>query len=91
MFGNWPVQYLVKSQFSSLTKIGRIHVPVLCIHGTQDTIVPFELGQRLFAAANEPKVFYAIEGADHNDTYDIGGREYFERFSRFIHSDPSSV
>lgn len=91
MFGNWPVHYLVKSQFNSLAKIGGIHVPILCIHGTQDTIVPFELGQRLFAAANEPKVFYEIEGADHNDTYDIGGREYFERLSRFIHSDPSSV
>ena len=91
MFGNWPVHYLVKSQFNSLAKIGGIHVPILCFHGTQDSIVPLELGQRLFAAANEPKVFYAIEGADHNDTYDIGGREYFERFSQFIHSDPSSV
>lgn len=91
MFGNWPMHYLIKSQFNSLARIADIHVPLLCLHGTQDTIVPFELGQRLFAAANEPKLFYAIQGADHNDTYEIGGRAYFEALSRFIHSAPSSV
>ena len=42
---------------------------------------------RLFAAANKPKTFYEIQGADHNDTYDVGGIEYFERLSQFIHTD----
>jgi hypothetical protein len=87
MFGGLPVHYLLKTQFDSLSKIEMIHVPLLYIHGNKDTIVPFDLGKRLFAAANEPKTFYAIQGADHNDTYEVGGREYFERLSRFIHSD----
>jgi fermentation-respiration switch protein FrsA (DUF1100 family) len=84
MFGALPVHYLVKTKFNSLSKIGTIHIPLLFIHGNRDTIVPFELGKRLFAAANEPKIFYEIQGADHNDTYEIGGKEYFERLSRFI-------
>jgi fermentation-respiration switch protein FrsA (DUF1100 family) len=87
MFGSLPVHYLVKTKFDSLSKIGTIHVPLLSIHGDRDTIVPFGLGKRLFAAANEPKIFYEIQGADHNDTYEVGGEEYFERLSQFIHTD----
>ena len=53
-------------------------------------ITTWKLYKRLFAAANEPKVLYEILGADHNDTYDVGGREYFERLSQFIHATSSS-
>lgn len=86
MFGALPVHYLVHTKFDSLSKIKRIQIPLLYIHGTDDAIVPFELGSRLFDAANEPKAFYAIQGADHNDTYEVGGREYFERIAQFIHT-----
>jgi fermentation-respiration switch protein FrsA (DUF1100 family) len=40
---------------------------VLVAHGDRDEIVPFELGERLFAAASPPKRFFRIDGADHND------------------------
>ncbi|GAK54919.1 phospholipase/carboxylesterase [Candidatus Vecturithrix granuli] len=85
IFGLLPVHYLIRSQFDSLAKIRTIHVPLLVIHGNQDTIVPFEQGKQLFAAANAPKFFYEIHGADHNDTYDIGGDAYFERLKAFIY------
>lgn len=85
MFGPLPVHHIIRSQFDSLTKIGMIHVPLLVIHGNQDAIVPFEQGKRLFEAANAPKFFYEIRGADHNDTYDIGGDAYFERLTAFIY------
>jgi len=71
MFGGLPIHYLLQTKFDSLSKIGMIHVPLLSIHGSSDSIVPFELGQRLFAEANAPKTFYAIQGADHNNTYEI--------------------
>ncbi len=61
------------------------------MHGNRDAIVPIELGRKLFDAANEPKQFYEIEGADHNNTYLVGGDEYLERARSFIirqtHSD----
>jgi hypothetical protein len=44
-----------------------VAAPVLIAHGDQDEIVPFELGERLFAAASEPKRFFRIAGADHNN------------------------
>jgi len=42
------------------------------------------MGRRLFEAANEPKEFYTIKGAGHNDTYLVGGIPYFKTLGRFI-------
>lgn len=85
ILGPLPVGFIIRSQFDSLAKIQAVHVPLLVIHGNQDAIIPFEQGKRLFAAANAPKSFYEIHGADHNNTYDIGGEAYFERLTAFIY------
>ncbi len=60
-------------------------MPLLIIHGNQDTIIPFEHGKRLFVTANVPKFFYEIQGADHNNTYELGGTAYFNRLTTFIY------
>ncbi|MBI3988988.1 MAG: alpha/beta hydrolase [candidate division NC10 bacterium] len=78
------VGFLFRTRYDSLSKIKRIRVPLLILHGDQDEIVPFSMGRRLFEAANEPKEFYRIKGADHNDTYLVGGIAYFEALGRFI-------
>jgi alpha-beta hydrolase superfamily lysophospholipase len=62
-----PAEALMRNRFPSLAKIGRCTQPVFMVHGTADRQVPFELGQELFAAANEPKRFLAVEGAHHGD------------------------
>ncbi len=71
-------------QFDSLEKVPRLRAPVLYIHGTADNIVPVEMGRRLYEASPEPKAFYEIPGAGHNDTLLVGGREYFRRLEQFV-------
>ena len=88
LFGNLPLSFLVQSQFDSLAKIRTLSVPLLLIHGIEDEVVPFRLGQQLFVAANGPKAFYPVSGAHHNDTYVVGGQEYWARFSQFISKGP---
>lgn len=61
-----PVHYLVKDQFLSREKVADINMPLLIVHGTKDSVVPFAHGKRLFQRASEPKTFVAIEGGDHN-------------------------
>jgi pimeloyl-ACP methyl ester carboxylesterase len=41
--------------------------PLLQCHGDADRTIPFTLGEKLFAAANDPKQFVKIPGGDHND------------------------
>ena len=73
-----------RTRYDSLTKIKGITSPLLILHGDWDEAVPFEMGVRLYEAANEPKEFYAIRGAGHNDTYIVGGEGYFRTIEGFI-------
>jgi hypothetical protein len=79
-----PVGFLLSTKYDSLAKIGKIRTPLLIFHGTADEIVPFSHGRRLFEAANEPKRFFAIQGAHHNDTYLMGGEEYLQVWQEFL-------
>jgi uncharacterized protein len=50
--------------------------PVLLIHGTNDGVVPFINGERLYAAAHEPKEFWIIEDASHGASFNVSAEEY---------------
>jgi fermentation-respiration switch protein FrsA (DUF1100 family) len=75
---------LAPARFDSESKIRRLRAPLLFFHGDRDEIVPYDLGRQLFEAAPQPKSFETIRGAGHNDTVQVGGRQYFERIRRFL-------
>ena len=82
-----PVHLLMKNRYDSLSKIGRYHGPLLSSHGTADTLVPFDLGRKLFdAAPGSQKTFFTIEGGGHNDpeppAYDAALDEYLASLPR---------
>jgi len=70
LYYRWlPTRWLVRTRFDNLAKISRIQVPKLIIHSRRDEVVPFEMGERLFAAAAEPKQALWLESAGHNDAH----------------------
>ncbi len=87
MFPFLPVRWVMKSEFDSISRIKDIATPKLFLHGDADEIVPFELGQRLFEAAPEPKSFHRLRGAHHNDTYFVDA-DYFHVLRRFVETLP---
>ncbi len=70
-------------QFDSLSKIGRVHAPLLMLHGDQDTTIPMVLGQRLYAAAFQPKQWVTIEGAAHSDLDQVNPDRYRAALQEF--------
>jgi fermentation-respiration switch protein FrsA (DUF1100 family) len=68
----FPVRWLVKDRYDSISKIGNVKVPLLIIHGEQDVVLPASLGRTLLAKANEPKRGVFLDGAGHNNLYDFG-------------------
>lgn len=86
-----PVSLVMRSEYNSAEKIQRLSIPLLSMHGENDEIIPLHLGRKLFGAANEPKEFYLISGAGHNDTFFVGGSEYLERIRRFAIRHNSSA
>jgi fermentation-respiration switch protein FrsA (DUF1100 family) len=81
-----PVGPFIRTRYDNVAKVPRLKVPILVLHGERDGIVPFRLGRAVFDAAPAPKRFYAIPGADHNDTYVVGGDAYWAAWSQFLDS-----
>jgi pimeloyl-ACP methyl ester carboxylesterase len=76
---------LVRS-FNSVAKMPWIRAPKFFMHGDHDQIVPYRLGQQLFSAAQEPKTFWTVPGAGHNDIIETAGLEYEHRLREFYQS-----
>lgn len=63
-----PIRWLLKYKFKNTDNIAAISKPTYLIHGTDDDLVPFENGQRLFELSKaSKKEFFPIIGANHND------------------------
>ena len=52
-------------QHGTADRIAALDRPLLVVHGTADTIVEIAEGEKIFAAAKQPKWFSAIPNADH--------------------------
>ncbi len=79
-----PLGWAIRSKLDAIGKVPHLKLPKLFLHGTRDEIVPYDLGRKLFEQAGDPKTFYSIEGAGHNDTYILGGVGYYDVLNRFI-------
>jgi len=76
--------WALSSRYDNLDKIDQLNCPLLLLQGDNDRTVPPKMAQQLFARAPQPKSLYLIPGADHNDTYDVGGTPYWNQWRVFI-------
>ena len=83
-YGGMPVHWLIGADFKLVDRLPQLLLSKLIIHGDKDDIIPIELGRQVFEAAMPPKFFYVIAGADHNNTYQVGGAAYFRRWAQFV-------
>ena len=79
-----PLAPFVRTRYESLARVPRLRMPLLVLQGDRDEIVPPAQGRRLFDAAPEPKRYFAIPGAGHNDTYLVGGEAYWRTIADFL-------
>lgn len=75
----------LRYSFDSLNKMNMVTAPVLMIHSPDDEVIPFELGQKLFAAVQSEKFFLQIEGG-HNDGFMQSISPYMQTLRSFIQS-----
>ena len=83
-YGGLPVHWLLEAEFRLIDRLPQLLLLKLIIHGDKDDIIPIELGRQVFDATKPPKEWYVIKGADHNNTYQVGGGSYFRRLAEFI-------
>ncbi len=79
-----PVDLLLNQRFDSLSKVGRLKVPLLLIHGTWDRRVPYQMSERLFERAPQPKFEKLIEGGQHENNGFVAPLEYRAAVTEFV-------
>ena len=79
-----PVSFLLKDRYETIKKLENINSPILVMHGKNDKIVPFFMGQQVFEKANEPKFSYFPDNDDHMMDYDENLIETLGNFFKSI-------
>lgn len=77
-------RFTLTLHLDNLANVKRIHCPMLVFHGDADRLVPTAMGLEVAAAAPQPAEVVLIHGAGHNDTYDVGGKAYRDKFWAFV-------
>ncbi|QNP49629.1 alpha/beta hydrolase [Diaphorobacter aerolatus] len=75
-WGWLPVSALITQRFDSLSKVAQVQSPLLVVHGSDDKLIPADLGRRLYEAAPGPKRFVLVEGGTHHNTNSLGIEQY---------------
>jgi len=73
-----------KNLFRSVDKIGNLKSPVLVIHGTDDEVIPYTLGVRLYETYPGRKRFVSITGGGHNDLEFADPKLYWDSVKSFL-------
>jgi fermentation-respiration switch protein FrsA (DUF1100 family) len=79
----------LRLSLDNLANVKQVRCPVLLLHGTADRLAPTAMGMAVAAAAGGgggggPVEVVLIHGSGHNDTYDVGGREYRDKLWAFV-------
>jgi fermentation-respiration switch protein FrsA (DUF1100 family) len=64
--------------------IGHVRAPIFVLSGADDRHTTPEESRAMFAAAPEPKAFWLVPGAGHEDLYAVAGPEYERRVLAFL-------
>jgi hypothetical protein len=82
-----PTRLLVRDRFDTFSKAPTLDVPVLVIHGEQDTLIPVEMGRRLGTRFPRATV-ETVAGAGHNDVLERSGTKLVDRMAAFALGGP---
>jgi len=83
-WGWLPVGPLITQRLDAGARIAQVGSPVLVVHGSQDSLIKPELGQRLYERAAQPKRFVLVQGGSHHSTNSLGQPQYRQAISELF-------
>lgn len=79
----FPVRWIIRNPFNAIEAVDRIRAPLLFLHSSEDVIIPFAEGRRLFDAAPSPKTFVEVRGG-HIDASEIDRETFYGAIATFL-------
>ncbi len=80
-----PAQLITRLRYPAVEYASRLQCPVLVVHSRDDEIIPFAMGQSIYAAVKQRKSFLELRG-DHNNGFYISRHDYVTGLDGFIES-----
>ncbi len=77
-----PARLITRLKYPVADYASRLNCPVLVIHSRHDEIIPFAMGQAIYAAVKQKKQFLEIMG-DHNNGFLISQQDYISGLKSF--------
>lgn len=85
MIGIRKIEKLRHCRFPNLDRvIGKFKRPLLMIHGEADTYIKPVMAQTIFDKASQPKEFWLVANAKHNQALHVANGEYQRRVLEFF-------
>ncbi len=78
-----PARLITRLKYPVADYASRLNCPVLVVHSRQDEIIPYAMGQAIFAAVKQQKYFLELMG-DHNNGFLISRKDYVAGLNAFI-------
>ena len=71
-------------EFPTARWLAQTRAPALVVHGNADSVIPYRLGEQLYAQLPGRKRFVTIVGGDHNDLTPPDPAAYWQAIDQFI-------
>ena len=78
-----PVRLMTRLKYSVKENVKGLSSPLLVVHSRQDEVIPFDMGESIFAAAPEPKQMLVITG-DHSGGFLLNRNEYMTVLDKLL-------
>jgi len=78
-----PVRLITRLKYPVKENVKQLSSPLLVVHSREDEIIPFDMGQSIFAAAPEPKMMLVLTG-DHNGGFLMNRSQYLTVLGKFL-------
>lgn len=78
-----PTRLLTRLEYPVIENVSNLSSPLLVVHSRQDEIIPFDMGETLYAATPEPKEFLELSG-DHNGGFLMNRERYQDGLKSFL-------
>ncbi len=82
-----PARLLTRDRYDTASKAAAVKLPVLIIHGEEDTLIPVDMGRRLGKLFPQATV-ETVAGAGHNDVLEDAGKVFRHRMASFALGQP---
>ena len=78
-----PVRLITRLKYPVKEYVKHVSSPLLVVHSQQDEVIPFDMGQSIFAAAPQPKELLVLAG-DHNGGFLLNRNQYLAAIGKFL-------